>query len=132
MSAYKEFDSIKFLNADCLVAALKELGFQPEVGATLGLYGYKGDLRPEVAQIVIRRQQIGAMSNDVGFRWAGQGFIPIVSEFDSGRFNETWFSRLQEAYAKHAVLKFVQQKRGRVLQAGQVEGGFALRIRMEV
>jgi hypothetical protein len=51
-----------------LIAALKELGFRSEFHpAGDNLVGYEGRERPERAQIVVRRDQIGAASNDIGF-----------------------------------------------------------------
>ncbi len=32
------------------------------------LYGYQGDKREQVAEIIIRRKNVGSSSNDIGFK----------------------------------------------------------------
>jgi len=44
----------------CLVKALQELGFSPELHADpVQLYGFQGDARKELAHVVIPRAQVG-------------------------------------------------------------------------
>src|SRR4051794_17804534 len=70
MSKYNTFDEVRLKDRDCLVAALGELGYGPEMieeGAGLHLFGYAGDRRPETAELVVRRRHVGGASNDLGF-----------------------------------------------------------------
>lgn len=59
-----------FKDREALIEALVAVGFdrnQIEVHeATVPLYGYQGDERPQRAHIVIRRQHVGQAANDGG------------------------------------------------------------------
>lgn len=133
MSAYKQFDEVQFANAEILVQALKELGYEVEIGKSLTLYGFMGKARPETAQIVVRRQQIGEASNDLGFAWNGAAFNPIISEFDAGRqLNEEWRQRLQFAYSRIATLRFLRTVGADVQHVAQNEQGLIIRAQVEV
>ena len=68
----------------CLVAALEEQGYHPEVheGEGKNLEGYHGDQRKEKAQIIVPRRQVGGASNDLGFAKDTNGkYQAIISEF---------------------------------------------------
>src|SRR5579859_6665387 len=83
MSKYLTFNDIVFKDRRLLLAALADLGYsEVEEGDALPLFGYRGDRRPETAEIVIRRQHVGSLSNDIGFADTRDGYTPIVSEFD--------------------------------------------------
>ena len=105
MSRYIQFDQITFTDQRLLLAALKELGYSDvEVGDGLPLYGYRGDRRPETAEVVVRRQHVGAASNDLGFTRTPQGLVPLISEYDlqtlrGGRF----LVHLRTAYSEQVV-----------------------------
>ena len=67
MSKY-EVTATELRDVRHLVAALAELGYQAEVHAEgAALVGYEGRERPERAHVIVRRRQIGAASNDIGF-----------------------------------------------------------------
>jgi Protein of unknown function (DUF1257) len=100
-----------FQDVDCLVEALEELNEnwtdrievhdQPQT-----LYGYHGDARPEKAEIVIRRKYISSVSNDIGFVRGQSGkFGAIISEYDSGHYNQEWLGKLKQTYAKQTMRK---------------------------
>lgn len=119
-----EFLSVKteIRDPDCLVAALADLGFATvERGEKLALYGYQGDLRPQTADIVLRRMHIGAQSNDVGFaRQADGTYTAIVSEFDTRNPHALGFKwdvrrdHLMQRYALHKTVKEMTAKGFRV------------------
>lgn len=134
MSAYKEFSEIQFANASILVQALKEMGYKPEAGQSLTLHGYRGDARQEQAQIVVRRQQLGQSSNDLGFAWNGKAFIPIISEYDARHvLTAEWRQQLQATYSKLAVLQFLQAKGANVRGiAVNAQGDTIIRASVEV
>ncbi len=84
MSKYLVFPEIVFKDRRLLIAALADLGYSViEEGEALPLLGYQGDRRPETAELVVRRQQIGAASNDLGFARTDRGYVPIISEYGS-------------------------------------------------
>ena len=138
MSAYKSFSNVKFQDTDCLLAALKALGFRAgqEVKVyedAVALVGFRGKARAEKAHIVIRRQHIGGSSNDVGFVWdKGLGaYVPIVSEFDERRWlGGQWQTKLKVAYARAAVHKLVGMKRGRIVSDRKRGNVQVLRVRL--
>jgi hypothetical protein len=111
MSKYLIFPEILFKDRRLLLAALAEIGFADvEEGDSLPLYGYQGDRRPETAELVVRRQVIGAASNDLGFSQTPDGYMPIVSEYDqcallAGQF----LPRLRTAYSE-AVVEEVRRR----------------------
>jgi hypothetical protein len=93
-------------DAALLRQALLDLGFtEVEVHAQAqGLYGYQGDLRPETAEVIVRRAQVGRASNDIGFRRDAAGrFQAVISEFDRARYDDAWLGRLNQRYAYHAA-----------------------------
>lgn len=85
-----------------LLEALADLGFtEVELHQTpQPLVGWQGDIRAQTAEVIIRREQIGPASNDIGFARRPDGsFEAIISEFDSERFDEAWLGRLSQRYA---------------------------------
>jgi hypothetical protein len=123
MSKYLTFPEVIFKDRRLLLAALADLGYAAvEEGETLPLYGYQGDRRAETAEIVVRRQQIGRSSNDIGFTRTPRGYTPIVSEHDArivraGRF----LPDLRVAYAERVVAEVQRRVRGTARRT--VEGG---------
>lgn len=86
----------------------------------VNLYGYHGDVRPEKAEIVIRRSSISSSSNDVGFQRQPDGtYQAIVSDYDrSGPstskndltkglqgFGEKWMGLLTQRYGYQVAKK---------------------------
>src|SRR5215467_5666339 len=69
-----------------LVAALQELGYHAEVHSEgAPLFGYEGRERPERAHVIIRRNELSSVSNDIGFARTGDGrFVALLSEYDQG------------------------------------------------
>lgn len=65
------------------------------------LYGYQGDVRAETAQIIIRRENVGGASNDIGFERGADGtFCMHVSEYDRGHYNQKWQQKLVRTYSE--------------------------------
>ena len=63
------------------------------------LYGFQNDVRPETANVIIRRRLVGGASNDVGFvRDAEGNYNAIVSEYDQGFYNAQWREKLYTYY----------------------------------
>lgn len=75
---------VEFTDKECLVKAIKEINKHPLVGEDLPLYGYRGDMRKEKADIVIERKELIGGSNDLGFKFnkTKGKFDMIISEYD--------------------------------------------------
>ena len=71
------------------------------------LYGWRGDARPERAEVIIRREHIGQASNDIGFARQPDGsFEAVISEYDRRRHDTQWLAGLRRAYGHAAALKY--------------------------
>jgi len=118
----------QFKNTQALVEALAETGnwnvSQIEVHKTpQNLYGYKGDVREDVAHIIIRRAVVGGASNDIGFLKQEDGtYKAIISKYDRGRHNDQWIGNLKGNYAFH-VIKNQQRARGRQVERQRMPDG---------
>jgi hypothetical protein len=114
MSKYLTFTEIVFKDEALLLAALADVGYtEVERGESLPLYGYRGDQRPERAQLVVRRRHIGRASNDLGFARAENGYTPIISEYDQRTMLGGHFlPRLRTAYNERVVGELQRRLRG--------------------
>lgn len=108
MSAYITLMT-PMIDRECLLDALADVGFGPgkvEVHPEpVALVGYERQRRAEVAEVVIRRQHVGASSNDIGFRSTPTGHQAVVSDYDQARFGEAWLKALHGHYQRHARRK---------------------------
>ena len=99
----------EFRDPEALVAALVECGFQEaqiEVHEeAVPLYGYRSDVRPQKAHVVIRREHVGQAANDVGWERMPDGtYRAWISEFDGRhRFDPAMQNRIKQEYAYHVV-----------------------------
>lgn len=117
MSKYTT-STTNFKDKECLLASLKEAGYTAvQVHDTAKhLTGYRGDTRPETAEIILPRKTKGGMeaySNDVGFKLnAVTGcYEAIISEYDSGIFTDKVMSQVKQGYTE-GVTKQTMAKRG--------------------
>jgi hypothetical protein len=97
------------------------MGYQVEEGKGLPLYGYQGDRRPQTADIVVRRKFISSASNDLGFRWVGDHFDAIISEYDVRLLGKDFTARLTRAYAYHKVKKEADRRGLAVVEEERLE-----------
>lgn len=101
----------QFKDQEALIDALMETGAwkreQIEVHSEAqNLFGYKGDQRSEVAHIIIRKKNVGSMSNDLGFVLDDDGnYRAIISEYDSSKYGKAWVGQLTGNYAYHKTNK---------------------------
>jgi len=118
MSKYMTFTDAAFKNRECLLAALAECGYaKVEEGESLSLYGYQSDLRPETAQIVVRRNCIGSASNDLGFQKTDGGYVPVISEYDQRYMMQGKFlTNLRTSYNLKSAEKLARNLRGTLHQ----------------
>lgn len=112
------FTDTAFKDRECLLKALSECGYaETEEGDNLSLYGYRGDQRPETAQIVVRRKFIGAASNDLGFQKTQAGYVPVISEYDQRYMMQGKFlTQLRTNYNLKSAEKLARNLRGTLHQ----------------
>lgn len=106
MSHYSKIKT-KIMEREALLKALADMGYKTvEVhDSAQNLFGYQGDMRPEKANIIVRRKYVGRASNDIGFRLMDDGsYEAIVSEYDQQQLGSDWVGKLSQKYAEHAVL----------------------------
>jgi len=107
MSSYNEIET-SFSDQGCLVDALKEMGYQPQVNEKAQqLEGYHGDKRTQTAEVIIPRKQVGGASNDVGFKKNADGtYTAIISDYDKGStFGVRKQAELKKLYAEKMSMK---------------------------
>lgn len=118
----------QFKNEKALIFALMETGQwtaeQIEVHEQAqNLFGYRGDLRPEKANIIIRRKNVGPSSNDLGFiKNEDNTFTAIISEFDKTKYSEHWTNKLKQSYAFQAI-RLQQEAKGRQVSRTKLPDG---------
>lgn len=115
---------------ELLVAALASAGFGnvESHDAPQTLYGYRGDARPERAEVIVRRKHIGRASNDIGFRRREDGsFEAVISEYDRSRYDRTWLTRVARAYGHAAALRYAEEN-GYEVQSDETEANGGRRL----
>ena len=128
----------EFKDPEALVAALIECGFAAEqievYEQAVALYGYQGDVRPQQAHVVIRRQHIATGANDVGWERQDDGtYKAWISEYDSGvgqykaratsaRFNQKMQNKIKQEYA-YQVIERQQRTLGRTVERQRLSNG---------
>ncbi len=117
----------EYADVDCIKAALEELGYVfEEHSVAQRLRGWRGELRQQDANIIIRQQNVGRSSNDVGFRKKSNGkYELIISEYDlrAGETKTKLMSRMKPLYAKHRHLKSLKRLRTKVTSIKAMEDG---------
>ncbi len=94
-------------DTSALVKALSDVSFaEVEVHPEpKHLYGYQGDIRPETAEVIVRRTYISGSSNDIGFQRQDDGtFKAIISEFDRRRYSQDWLNQVTQRYGYHLLM----------------------------
>ena len=124
----------KICNEECLIKALQNMGFKShmiEVSKTpLSLKGYTGDTREQTANVRIRgagwgssENYVGSASNDLGWELQSDGtYIMHVSEYDRGKYNESWQNKLMQQYSKE-VIKDISAKNSLFIEEEIEENG---------
>lgn len=117
MSEYTVVDA-EMTDADCIKLALNELGYTSieEHEVAQPLVGYGGDTRQQKANLIIRRKNIGSVSNDIGFVKTADGkYQMIISEYDARASHGKKFTeQLKQLYSSHKVTKQVKKMGYRV------------------
>ena len=127
MSKFKIIRS-KMRSRPLLVKALEGLGYVVEDhDEPQALRGYLGDVRGDKAHVIVRRNQISAYANDLGFYQNEDGTIStIVSDWDSlstakGRGSYI-VEQLKQAFAAEE-LKVKARKQGLTLETSMNDQG---------
>ena len=105
MSHYTTVDT-QLVSAPHLVQALEAMGLDHvEVhDRPQPLYGVEGFVRDQRAEIIIRKEHVGAASNDLGFQRLPDGrFRAIISEWDRQRYDAQWLQTLTQRYAYYVA-----------------------------
>ena len=117
------------------MAALKRLGFEGKVEVhkeAQPLYGYQGDVRSQMAHIIIRREHVGPAANDLGFERQPDGKYRVwVSDYDVkyNKYDDAWMGRLKQAYGVEKARTEAKKKGYRVSEQKQGDGRIRLVLR---
>ena len=109
-----------------LTKALADMGFDSvEVhDFPVPLYGFEGDIRPESAEVIVRRKFISSRSNDIGFKRQPDGtFMAVISDYDSREYSGDWVKGLSQRYAYHALIGTAPQQGFTVEEEEVLEDG---------
>jgi hypothetical protein len=132
--------AMEFKDQTSLVEALIEMGFtreQIEVHEkATNLFGYQGDKRTDLANIIIRRKYVGSASNDIGFvKGANGSFTAIISDFDRGseiggesrgKYGTAWQNRLKQTYGARHSERLLTSRGYKVTRNKQPNGAIKL------
>jgi hypothetical protein len=128
MSEYCDVKT-EFRNEGALVCALLEMGkWAPEMierhAEGAHLFGVSGDRREQRAHVIIRRQHVGRLANDLGFQRDANGmYVAHVSEWErSHGYNDDWMKQVKQHYVYH-VMRMQQEARGRRVTRQWLAGG---------
>jgi len=128
---------IEMTNQEAIIEALQEMGYNPQIHVIpVKLQGYMGDYRNQKAHIVIPKSQISSASNDIGFEKMENGSYKIhISEYDEtiAKNEDRGFQvdKIKQLYAKHRLLKKVDQKLKYKLKQQSVDSDGRIRIRLQ-
>ncbi|WPB81716.1 DUF1257 domain-containing protein [Archangium violaceum] len=104
------------VDTECLLEALADVSFGRDVvevhAQPVPLVGFEGQKRAQQAEIVIRKQHVGASSNDLGFLHTPTGYQLVVSDYDQRRYGPQWLQQLNGCYQEH-----VRNKQERLAEA---------------
>lgn len=125
------YGETQFKDKECLLEALLESGWtldQIEIHAEAQrLHGYQGDQRSDVANIIIRRKNVGCASNDIGFLETPEGYVAIISEYDRGtKYGDKWMGILKQNYAVKATEREARKKGMTVKKTKKEDGTIKL------
>lgn len=132
MSEYIVVNS-EYTDPDCIKAALKEMGYEFEDHKEAqNLYGYRGDLRKQKANIIVRKKHVGSAANDVGFNRKANGkYELIISEYDKrygSKSAENFLEKMKQTYSKYKYIKQLK-KMGSTISSVKVSDDGRIKIK---
>ena len=115
MSEYCEIE-VEYKDKEALAQALQEMFGHVKVhDEAQHLRGYRGDLRPQRAEIIVPKEYVGPGANDIGFQWDGKKYKAWISEFDlRHHMNNIRQQELAQRYAEKVVDKVARKNGWRV------------------
>lgn len=120
----------RIADESALVKALNDVGFKHvEVHQEAQhLYGYRGDVRAQTAEVIVRRKYIGTASNDIGFKRGDDGiYDAIISDYDKRNYSQAWLNKLTQRYAYH-VTRAKLEEQGFALVDEEAKQGEAIHL----
>jgi hypothetical protein len=109
-----------------LIECLHDMGFKQveRYEEAQHLFGYQGDQRPETAEVIIRREYVGPVSNDIGFKRQTTGeYQAIISEFDRTHYSNTWLAELNRKYAYNLIHEQAREQNLLIEEEQTLESG---------
>jgi len=132
MSAYAEYRT-QIKDEEALIAALCKL--TNRVGESIRrewierheqpvtLEDYRGQPRPERAEIRIPNRYVGGAANDIGFQRQADGtFTAIISEYDRRHYDRAWLDKLAVEYGRELINRNAKKLGYRVTETRHADG----------
>lgn len=132
MSEYHVLD-LQIRDLEALIAVLREVFPEVQVGENLPLYGYEGRVRRSDALVRVDRRHIGPGANDLGVVRVEEApgrvrYDLVYSEYDL-RHHRAHLERIRQAYARSVTLKTARRLGYRVAEERRADGTIVLRLR---
>ncbi len=125
MSHYTTLET-QLVSEKHLVLALEDMGFtEVEVHAEpQPLVGWRGRERPQLAHVIVRREHLGPVSNDLGFFKNAEGIYEVfVSDVDQAAHGGAWLRKLYQRYAYHVARDLLAEQDFSLVEEEVDEGG---------
>jgi hypothetical protein len=119
----------KAVNQDCLVAALREQGYEVEVHATAQtLFDWLGRETDNRANVIVRKKNFNStIVNDLGFKTEADGTMTMVSD-ENRALGVTWMTELKRSYTEKVDMKLARSKGFKFLGRKVVNGRIQLQF----
>ena len=130
MSEYHVVD-VEFKDEECLVGALKEMGYQPEVfenGTTVSNSYSKTSPK---CHVVVRKNQFSGYG-DMGFERVSGGFKLHIDDYDygKGKRDKIKMSRLKQVYASSVIQKSIRKtSKFSFVSKSEKDGNIKIKVR---
>lgn len=130
-----------FKDGEVLIEALQACGFESHmiknhIGNPQELRDFTGKKTTylggpgyDKADVIIPRQYLKGMANDMGFvKKADGSYDAIISEYDSSTYNKTWLNKVKQTYAEINMAQKVKRAGGKVLQTKDKNGKKVMQV----
>jgi len=119
----------KTVNQDCLVAALRDQGYEVEVHATAQtLFDWLGHETTNRANVIVRKKNFNStIVNDLGFKTEADGTMTMVSD-ENRALGVTWMTELKRSYTEKVDMKLARSKGFKFLGRKVVNGRIQLQF----